>query len=137
MKKLYMELAQIMTGYENCIKSENSEWRVCHRERIEALVREYMPSGSGVDNGTKFNFESSTSERLVFSLEFHHMNSDGCYDGWSYHSVFVTGSLPFGFLVRITGSNKNDIKCYLGELIHEALNAEIDPSFYSVILPRK
>lgn len=125
MKKLYIEIAQAMTGYENCVKSGNSEWQEKHKAYIEKLVKDYMPSGSGIDTGTKFNFELSSSEKLVFTFSFHHMNSHGEYDGWTYHTVRVTASLPFGFSVHINGGNKNNIKSYLGEIIHEALNKEV------------
>ena len=83
-----------------------------------------MPSGSGVDSGTKL-LDNSTPDRLVFQADFHHMDENGFYDGWTEHQIIVTPSLAYGFNVRITGRNRNEIKDYLADLFNHIFNMEV------------
>lgn len=94
-----------------------------HRERLDTLCKNYLPSGSGFDNGTSLSDESKP-ERLVFSTGFHHM-TEGMYDGWTNHSVVVTPSLMFGLNLRVTGRNRNEIKEYIAEVFGYDLEQEI------------
>lgn len=63
---------------------------------LETLMRE-MPSGSGIDAGTKLILEESSKTRLVFQIDFHHMNDNGYYCGWSTRKVVITPSLVDDF----------------------------------------
>jgi len=110
----------------NCEHSGNTEWLPKHRERVLAIVKATAPSGSGIDCGTELDLENSTSERLVFTLSFHHMNEHGSYDGWSNHEIVVKSSLAFGLDVKVKGQNRNDVKDYLHEVYAEWLRTEID-----------
>ena len=75
--KLYRLLASSVDAYHRCIETKNTEWEGKHKETIETLVDEFMPGGSGIDNGTKIDLDSSTGEKLVFTLGYHHMNDVG------------------------------------------------------------
>ncbi len=99
------------------------------RDMIETLCRDYLPSGSGFDNGTELDADRSTSGRLVFNVGFHHMDSNGFYDGWTHHSVIVTPSLVSGYDLRVTGRNKRDIKDYIAETFHAALGQSLSVTF--------
>ena len=122
-KPVYEAIALALLAVRNCEQSGNSEWLAKHRDRIRTLVREHMPSGSGIDTGTTLD-DRSTPDRLVFVFSFHHMNEHGSYDGWTEHTAIVTPSLAFGLDVRITGRNRNQIKDYLHETYDLALRAE-------------
>lgn len=123
MKRIvYRELASCIDAWSHC----DAEWRVKHWERIESLVARFMPSGSGIDSGTSFNFDRSNGERLVLFCEFHHMNEVGYYDGWTQHTVTVRPSLIHGFTLAIGGRNRNDIKEYLSQTFRDALSTEFD-----------
>ena len=126
-KPLYKVLAGLVRAYANCLERsrEMDEWRRRHSDRINALVRGKMPSGSGCDNGTKIDLCASKPERLVFSVDFHHMDAHGFYAGWTSHEVIVTPSLQFGISLRITGRNRNEIKDYLHEIFDLSLRAEV------------
>jgi hypothetical protein len=127
MKKLYVVLAQTTWAYFNCGIDKNTEWKLRHEERLIKLVKEQMPSGSGIDDGVKLDLDKSTSEKLVFTTSFHHMNGTGYYVGcWTDHTITVTASLIFGINIRISGRNRNDIKDYLHDVFHEALTKEIE-----------
>ena len=124
-RKAYVVIANKFQAFLNCVKSGNAEFQILHSDSIEFIVQEEFPSGSGFDDGTKFNFDESKPERLVFDTGFHHMNENGYYEGWTEHKVIVTPSLVFGFTLRVTGRDKRDIKDYIAECFHQCLNAEI------------
>lgn len=124
---LYSELASLIAAKQNCLNSGNTEWFEKHSDRIAYLVKEHMPSGSGFDAGTHLDFVQSHAERLVFNTSFHHMDDGGGYCGWTEHVVTITPSFS-GFNMRISGRNRNDIKEYIGEMFHDALNTEIVPN---------
>lgn len=125
-RKLYQAIASRVQAMDNCANGKNPEWFEKHGDAIDALVKEYMPSGSGIDNGVTFDNVRSTPERLVFNTAYHHMNEGGMYDGWTDHSVIVTPSLASGYNMRITGRDRNDIKEYLHDVFSVALDYVID-----------
>jgi len=135
--KLYKEIASRLKAIDNCVKTKNTEWRDNHTQWIEELVKNYMPSGSGIDCGTKINIAKSNSEKLVFYFEYHHMNDVGMYDGWTDHTLIVKPSLCFDIDIKISGKNRDDIKDYLYEIYDYALRQEIDTEeFYKMIEDR-
>jgi len=124
--ELYATLSGLIDARLNCIKSNNQEWLGKHTNRILEIVSDHMPSGSGIDCGTKIDLDESTGEKLVFTFSYHHMNESGMYDGWTDHKAIVTPSLAHGFSLRITGSNRNDIKEYLHEVYSFAVSPHLD-----------
>jgi hypothetical protein len=116
MKETYQAIASKLHAMFNCESSGNDEWYAKHRDSIDELVKEKMPSGSGFDSGTTFDFDNSTPEKLIFKTSFHHMDDNGFYDGWTDHNVIVTPSLAFGFNLRVTGRDRNDIKSYIYDM---------------------
>lgn len=125
-RKLYAHIAARLSAIENCRKSGNTEWLDKHTDAIEQLVKNLMPHGSGFDSGTTFDFDKSTSEKLVFNTAFHHMDENGFYAGWTDHTVTVTPSLQFDFNLKIGGRNRNGIKEYMHEQFDYLLSKEID-----------
>lgn len=123
---LYRALASAVQARANCAESQNAEWYNHHEGKIEDLVREHMPSGSGFDNGTKIDLVKSTGDKLVFTTGFHHMNDGGYYDGWTEHVVTVTPSLVHNFHMAISGRDRNDIKEYIAQSFECALNSMIE-----------
>lgn len=123
-KPLYQAIASLVSARLNCIKSGNVEWKSRHHDAIEQLV-EFLPSGSGIDNGTKIDLDASTPEKLVFTFGFHHMNDAGMYDGWTEHILTVRPSLQFDIATTISGRNRNDIKDYLYETYGYALTQDV------------
>jgi len=111
--KFYQDVAQTFNAYNNCIKSGNKEWEDRHANNLEDLVKKYLPRGSGFDNGTKFNWDESKDNKLVFDTAFHHMDENGYYDGWTEHKIIITPDLMNDFNIKITGKNRNNIKEYI------------------------
>lgn len=123
-RPLYREIASLLKAIENCKRSGNSEWFEKHHERLRGLL-EMLPSGSGIDRGTRLEESACKPGKLVFTLGFHHMNDVGMYDGWTEHVLTVTPSFD-GIDLHISGRNRNDIKEYLYETYHYALTQEVE-----------
>lgn len=122
---LYQAIARRLNATENCLASKNEEWRPKHLAAAKQLTRDRMPSGSGINNGVTLG-DDATSSKLIFRLSFHHMNDAGFYDGWTDHSVIVTPDLCFGFNIKVTGRDRNDIKDYLAETFQHALSQLVE-----------
>jgi len=120
--KLYQQLAVLVQARLNCIETKNTEWLDRHEASIDELVKTYMPTGSGFDSGTMLDLGVSGPDRLVFRTSFHHMNENGYYDGWSEHDIIVTASLAFGFNLRITGQDRDQIKDYIADCFSTSLD---------------
>src|SRR5262249_26697859 len=108
----------------NCAKMGNDEWFSRHTDSIEQL-QYFMPSGSGVDCGTKVDLDKSTGNKIVLYADFHHMNDGGMYDGWTNHVVTVTPAFD-GFNLSISGRDRNGIKEYLADTFHNCLSISLD-----------
>ena len=83
-------------------------------ETAEYINANILPSGSGFDNGTQFDVENSTMDKLVFTTSFHHMSEHGYYTKWTDHTVTVTPSFH-GLNIKVSGRNRNDIKDHIAE----------------------
>ncbi len=120
--KVYQHLAKMANWNENCKKSNNEEWAEKSQFAIDAVMST-APSGSGIDCGTKLIKSSPT--KLQFQADYHHMDDNGYYDGWTEHRVTVWARLD-GFALTISGSNRNEIKDYLHEVFNNWLNSDFD-----------
>lgn len=116
--------AATLEAMRNCERSGNSEWETRHLGTLNSAERDYLPSGSGFDDGTRFDHDKSNVTRLVFHTSFHHMNDVGMYDGWSDHTVTVTPTFS-GVDVRVSGRDRNDIKDYIAEVFYDAMTQHI------------
>lgn len=124
--KTYKALANAVLARNNCKKSGNKVWYSKHAGRINHIMVG-APSGSGFDVGMELD-ENSTSERLVFTFGYHHMDSEsGMYTHWSHHDVTVTGSLVFGFKMEISDAESEGDLDYFFEVFEQWLNKEATP----------
>lgn len=89
------------------------------------MIDNFLPRGSGIDKYPKLILDKSNENKLMFKFSYHHMNDVGFYDGWTDHILTVKPSLAFGFELKITGQNKNEIKDYLYEIFEGYLNSEV------------
>ena len=123
---LYRVLAGLVAARTSCALKGNKEWHSKHTARIVELVIKHMPSGSGFDVGTGLRLDASTEEKLVFYTSFHHMTSDGVYDGWTEHTVTVRPSLVHRFTLRVSGLDRNRIKDLIAEAFEYDLSKEVE-----------
>ena len=125
-EKLYVKMAGLVMALRNSVESGREEWVLKHTQALKLLTKDHMPSGAGFDNGTKIVLEECTEEKLVFTTSFHHMNENGVYDGWTEHKVIVKPSLFSGFVLKITGKDRNDTKDYIHASFVDCLYQEIE-----------
>ena len=86
--------------------------------QMPEACKEWLPSGSGFDAGTEIVL--STRTELVLSVDFHHMDEHGFYDGWTSHRVTLTPEFD-GIRVVVTGEDRDDIHAYIGDHFHYVL----------------
>ncbi len=116
--KVYEALAQASE------RRDNEEWADIMREKIDNIMKG-SPSGSGIDSGTRIVTKNSGRGKLVFAADYHHMDENGYYDGWTEHLIIVTCDL-IGLNIRITGRNRDDIKEYLSDVYYQWLMEDVD-----------
>lgn len=122
--RLYQAIATTLDALARCTKAPQLGHAVqLHKERLARLTAA-LPSGSGIDTGTRIDVDASNAAKLVLTCAFHHMNEHGYYDGWTQHTIVVRPSLSHGIEIRVTGRDRNDIKEYLGEVYRHALTEE-------------
>jgi len=121
-RKVYQEIAALVDAIKNCQESHNTLWEERHREALHWIESQFLPHGAGFDTGTKVDLEKSTKNKLVLYTEFHHMDEWGFYDGWTSHTITIRPDLVSGYTFTISGSNRNDIKEYIGEVFWTSLN---------------
>jgi len=83
-----------------------------------------LPSGSGIDNGTRVTDVSAA--RVKLECSYHHMNDTGHYDGWTEHVIRVTPTFA-GIDVKVSGPDRNGVRDYLGDVYHHALTHPVIP----------
>lgn len=124
--KLYEKLASLVAARNYCASTKTSKWFERHTETAKQLVKEHLQSGGGFDAGTSLDWEKSTKEKLVFNTGFHHLDQNGTYTQWTYHSITVRPSFFGGIALTISGKNHNDIKPYIHDVFHCDLTQEIE-----------
>lgn len=120
---VYQRIANALHASATCEASGNIDWRDKWRNRLDAIERDILPSGSGFDSGSQID-RDSTNKRIVIDTAFHHMNENGYYDGWTHHKVIITPCLSHGFELRITGRDRNAIKEYIADCFYHVLRQE-------------
>ena len=123
MKTVASEIYLRLMAIESCKKSNNAEWLDKHTEKLIELEKR-LPSGSGIDCGTKIDTRDLKANQFKLTLSFHHMDENGFYDGWTDHVITVRPSFG-GLDLTISGKNKNDIKEYLSDVYYYALTKEV------------
>jgi hypothetical protein len=105
------DLSRSLDRYQCSLKKSDTKNMQAAKTDIAAILS-LLPSGSGIDAGMTLNYDESKPDRLVFDFEFHHM-IDGAYTGWTQHKLIIVPSFVYGFVMRITGPDKNQVKNYL------------------------
>src|SRR4030095_1660130 len=115
---LYRRMAAAIVARQNCKRTNNTEWFTNWSNRLIEMADD-LPSGSGIDCGTKIDLKRSNKRRIVLTLEYHHM-TEGMYDGWTTHTVTARPTFD-GIDLTISGPNRNGIKDYLHDVYYFAL----------------
>lgn len=113
-------IASTMVAYNNCVKSGNSEWEQNHREKLEYIERNILPCGSGIDCGTRIDWEKTKGDKIVLTTDYHMMDEHGYYCGW-IENIRITITPSFnGINIKIYGTfSKYKIGEALKDYLHE------------------
>lgn len=139
--KVYQALARTFAAWQHCQSSKvSNRFATQHEQTIINLIRETSPSGSGIDSGVDFDFNESKNDNLVISFDYHHMNGDGFYCGWTSQTLTIKPSLQSGFELCCTVNGKpDDEDCgedsaldYFYDIFGEWLNSEINPKDFDL-----
>lgn len=123
---LYKKFAMTLGAYQNCVKSDNEEWKVKHEDKLSEYICE-LPHGSGIDGEVSLDKENSNPNKLIFHIEYHCMNENGYYAGWYGYKIIVTPSLQNDFDLKIVGKDTpNMAKEYLYEVFQNAFSEEVE-----------
>jgi hypothetical protein len=72
---------------ENCIKHNNQEWKTKWTIRLNYLIENCLPSGSGFDSDIEVEYIGN--DKIVFIVPYHPMDENGFYDPWIQAKVIV------------------------------------------------
>jgi hypothetical protein len=117
---LYM-IASIISARAVNLARGNQERVDDWEEKLVQIIKDFLPHGSGVDNGVDIDLSYSNHNRVKLTCGFHHMTGNGYYDGWTQHSIILTPSFTSQCDMKITGRDRNNIKEYLGQLFDNSL----------------
>lgn len=71
--------------------------------KLETLARNYLPAGSGFDDGTRIDVRNSSKDLVILHSKYHHMDEHGFYCGWSQMRILVrwleSGNFDFDIIV--------------------------------------
>jgi hypothetical protein len=121
-ERLYQVLAQYIGTYQRHQAKDDHEGQARWARLAHALFKQYNLFGSF---DAKLLLEDCTENKIVFEIDFHHMNDNGYWDGWTSHIVRVWPDLSCGFRLTISGVNKHDIKDYLHEVADNMMNTVV------------
>ena len=132
MKKLYEAIAQTASALKNCEKSGNVDgWLQRHESKLDRIAQDYLPSGSGIDCGTKINLRHTNDRQIILTGNYHVLNDVGYYTHWIDYTVYVLPSLIGHIDITIAGDFFNEegeedenLKDYLYDIYHECLTSE-------------
>ena len=92
-------------------------------EKLEAL----LPSGSGIDDGTKINLEKSMPNMIILDSSYHCME-DGYYTEWVDFEVTILPSLAQEYYmeIEIDGDDIVNLSDYLHETYGISLSEKVE-----------
>lgn len=122
--KLFQELGMVFASYKSPFAGDMGQLEAM--DYIRELCREHLPSGSGFNGGTAFDFQRSTFKKIVLKAAFHHMDEAGGYDGWTRHRITITpGSDCYDFHISVSGRDRGGINEYIADTFYDALDTEV------------
>lgn len=131
-KKLYQKIASLINVRNNCEKAGNWKWFDRHSDKLSEIERNYLPSGSGIDNGCSIDLDMSNDNLIVINSSYHTMDENGYYGEWVPFTVTVKPSLVGEIELYIKGpfSSVRDagemLKEYLYDVFYNALTDKVD-----------
>lgn len=119
------KIAQAVVAYHAHKNAGNLRMAEEAEDRVREMAKEFLPSGSGINNGTTVNLIKSNAYILEMFCIFYHIEN-GTYGPRTGHRIIASASLASGFLLTITGEDYNGIKEYLYDTFRQALEFNVE-----------
>lgn len=132
-RKVYEALDAAVGAYKNSAYQfiTGAEMASKWGDVINHIEKNYLPNGSGFDRGTKVVEEKCVNGvKLVLSFDYHHMDENGYYDGWTSHTVVVAAHFD-GIRLKVQGALPRKYrhnKEYFEDTMYHALTRTINHS---------
>ena len=97
--KVYQKMARLVDWNPTV-----GEYLDSKNKQVDELIDKYMPSSSGFDGKIELD-EKSTDEKIIIHVEYHHMDINGFYDGWSTFKVIITASMAYNYCMQVKGES--------------------------------
>ena len=125
MKTLSFNILGIYDAFHRCDVTGNSLWYGKHEERLNTVLNEHLPHGSGIDS--KWDFDFSSPEKILLHNSFHVMDENGYYNGYIDFSIVIKAKSRdiFGnidFIIKGKFGRNGDIKDYLYDIFNCAFS---------------
>ena len=93
-----------------------------------------LPSGSGINSGSKVDWDKSKVDKIIITSSYHVMDENGYYCDMVYFKVIITPSLVTDFDIKIKFdtprdkrvSEKHALECYFYDLFYFNLMEKFD-----------
>ena len=124
--ELYQELASLLKWR----KTVNEEYQKQLEDKLDILTN-YLPSGSGFDDGSVVDVNKSNNNKIIIHSAYHHLDNNGFYDGWSNFSIIIKPDLMFGFTLTLIGNTTIrkyfdcDFRNYVIDIFSDTLHKKI------------
>ncbi len=112
---LFRRIAVLLGAMENCrVKNtpDSRDWFLKHQERLDDLLKQHLPHGSGFDAEPKMLMYGDGDEgpenpdqEYTIVAPFHKMDANGYYCGWIDLYIRVTASLASEFDLHVTSTD--------------------------------
>jgi hypothetical protein len=127
--KVVEALASALSTMRSCEREEMADRA---KERVGKIQQELLLSGSGNDAGSEVLVDLCSDRKIVIQSDFHHMDENGFYSGWTKGVFTITPSFH-GIEVKFVVRGRPDIKYwdarlfidYQEEQMFWALNKEL------------
>ena len=119
-------IAKVCVAAKNCEKNNSKDWERRWHAQLDYIEKNILPSGAGLDAGSKIYRDNTNEAEIFIKTSFHHMDDAGGYDGWTDHLIKVRATF-LGVKIDISGQNLNGIKKYLGDVFGDTLGRDLSP----------
>lgn len=106
--------------YENHFKAmKDQKWSKSIELDLQNYVRQNFPYGHGEDRWKDFTLVAARSNKIVFEWKF--LFNNGTKDIYKDYTGVVLPLLDRHITLKILGSNREEVKSYMSEVIEEWL----------------
>lgn len=92
-------------------------------EQLRHIEQNHLPSGSGIDCGTKIYRDYSLRD-IILKFSYHAMDENGFYDGWYDYTLTLSPDFVWGFQMHLDGNE--EYADYLLDVFQDALEQEVE-----------